>query len=51
MKAQVKQEALRLFEKLSYLKPVRIDVYYHLGLCYGRENKLALAHYNFWALF
>jgi len=41
------RKALRLFEKLSYLKPVRIDVYYHLGLCYGRENKLALAHYNF----
>ena len=40
-------KALRLFERLSYLKPVRTDVYYHLGLCYGREDKLALAHYNF----
>ena len=40
-------KALRIFERLSYLKPVRFDVYYHLGLCYGRENKLALAHYNF----
>ena len=40
-------KALRIFRRLSYLKPVRIDVYYHLGLCYGRENKLALAHYNF----
>jgi len=41
------QEALRLFEKLSYLPPVRNDVYYHLGLLYGRENRLATAHYNF----
>jgi len=40
-------EALRLFEKLSYLPPVRNDVYYHLGLLYGREKRLALAHYNF----
>ncbi|MCJ7683095.1 MAG: tetratricopeptide repeat protein, partial [Desulfobacteraceae bacterium] len=40
-------KALQIFERLSYLKPVRFDVYYHLGLCYGRENKLALAHYNF----
>ena len=40
-------KALPIFRRLSYLKPVRIDVYYHLGLCYGRENKLALAHYNF----
>jgi len=41
------REALRLFEKLSYLPPVRNDVYYHLGLLYGREKQLALAHYNF----
>ncbi len=41
------REALRLFEKLSYLPPVRNDVYYHLGLLYGREKRLALAHYNF----
>jgi len=40
-------EALRLFEKLSYLPPVRNDVYYHLGLLYGKEKRLALAHYNF----
>jgi len=41
------REALRLFEKLSYLPPVRGDVFYHLGLLYGREKQLALAHYNF----
>ena len=41
------QKALRIFKKLSYLKPVRNNVYYHLGVCYGREKQLALAHYNF----
>jgi beta-barrel assembly-enhancing protease len=41
------REALRLFEKLSYLPPVRDDVFYHLGLLYGREGRLALAHYHF----
>jgi beta-barrel assembly-enhancing protease len=41
------KKALRIFKKLSYLKPVRNNVYYHLGVCYGRENQLALAHYNF----
>ena len=41
------KKALRIFKKLSYLKPVRNNVYYHLGVCYGRENQLAFAHYNF----
>jgi predicted Zn-dependent protease len=45
------REALRLLEKLSYLPPVRNDVFYHLGLLYGRENRLALAHYNFGVYF
>ena len=44
-------KALRIFEKLSYLKPVRNDVYYHLGICYGREKDLPLAHYNFGIFF
>ena len=44
-------KALRIFKKLSYLKPVRNNVYYHLGVCYGRENSLALAHYNFGIFF
>ena len=39
--------ALRIFKKLSYLKPVNNNVYYHLGVCYGREKQLAPAHYNF----
>ena len=45
------EKALRIFEKLSYLKPVRNTVYYHLGVCYGREKQLALAHYNFGIFF
>jgi tetratricopeptide (TPR) repeat protein len=44
-------KALRIFKKLSYLKPVRNDVYYHLGVCYGRDKQLALAHYNFGIFF
>ena len=39
--------AIQLLEKLTYLKPVDNEVYYHLGLSYGRQNQLALAHYNF----
>jgi predicted Zn-dependent protease len=38
-------------ERLSSMKPVRDDVYYHLGMGYGREGKLALAHYNFGVYF
>ncbi|MCF8143420.1 MAG: M48 family metalloprotease [Deltaproteobacteria bacterium] len=45
------REALRFFEKLSYLPPVRNDVFYHLGLLYGREKRLALAHYYFGVYF
>ena len=44
-------KALRIFEKLSYLPPVKNDVYYHLGVCYGRDKQLALAHYNFGVYF
>ncbi len=45
------EKALRIFKKLSYLKPVKNDVYYHLGVCYGRDKQLALAHYNFGIFF
>ena len=41
------ERAIQLFKKLTYLKPVDNEVYYHLGLSYGRHNRLALAHYNF----
>ena len=48
---ELEDKALVLFEKLSYLPPVKDDVYYHLGLAYGREKKLGLAHYNFGVYF
>jgi predicted Zn-dependent protease len=41
------EKAVSLFEKLTAFRPVENDVYYHLGLSYGRQEKLALAHYNF----
>jgi len=40
-------EATRLYERLKSMEPVKDDVIYRLGVCYGRENKLALAHYHF----
>ena len=33
------------------MEPVRNDVYYNLGLCYGRQDRLVLAHYNFGIFF
>jgi beta-barrel assembly-enhancing protease len=36
-----------LLEKLASYPPVKDEVYYHLGLSYGRQERLALAHYNF----
>ena len=40
-------EAIRLLKRLTYLPPVDNSVYYHLGISYGKQNKLVLAHYNF----
>lgn len=40
-------EAIRLFKRLTYLPPVDNEVYYHLGFSYGKQDRLALAHYNF----
>jgi len=39
-------QASRIYERLTYLPPVKGRVYYNLGLVYGRQGKLALAHYN-----
>jgi predicted Zn-dependent protease len=39
--------AIRLYEQLALMRPVRLEVFYDLGVSYGRQNKLALAHYNF----
>jgi tetratricopeptide (TPR) repeat protein len=35
-----------MYERLTFLPPVKDRVYYNLGLVYGRQDKLALAHYN-----
>jgi predicted Zn-dependent protease len=43
--------AIPLYEKLALLRSVRNEVYYNLGVCYGKEGKLALAHLNFGVYF
>jgi len=35
-----------IYERLTFLPPVKNMVYYNLGLVYGRQDKLAMAHYN-----
>lgn len=40
-------EAVRIYERLTAMEPVRDEVYYNLGVAYGRQNRLAAAHYNF----
>jgi predicted Zn-dependent protease len=39
-------QASRIYERLTFLPPVNHLVYYNLGLVYGRQDKLAMAHYN-----
>ena len=39
--------AIRLYERLLLMKPLNDEIYHNLGVCYGRENRLALAHYHF----
>jgi predicted Zn-dependent protease len=34
------------YERLVTMRPVKDEVFYNLGVCYGRQEKLALAHYN-----
>ena len=40
-------KAIPIFEKLTSMEPVKNDVFYNLGVSYGRLNRLAPAHYNF----
>jgi len=40
-------KAIILLERLLFSKHVNPEVYYHLGMSYGRLKRLALAHYNF----
>jgi len=39
-------QAAKIYERLTFLPPVKNRVYYNLGVVYGRQGKLALAHYN-----
>ncbi|MCF8063479.1 MAG: M48 family metalloprotease [Deltaproteobacteria bacterium] len=43
--------AARIYERLLGMEPVREDVSYNLGLCYGRMDRLPLAHYHFGVFF
>lgn len=37
--------AIRCFERLASFSPVKHEVFYHLGFCYGKLDRLLLAHY------
>jgi predicted Zn-dependent protease len=39
-------KATVFYERLLTMRPVKDEVYYNLGVCYGRQGKLAVAHYN-----
>jgi predicted Zn-dependent protease len=40
-------KAIPIFERLAAMRPVSSDVYYQLGVSYGRSNQLGRAHFNF----
>ncbi len=40
-------QAVRVYEKLKIIKPVKVELFYKLGIAYGRKNQLAAAHYHF----
>ena len=39
-------KATVFYERLTSIRPVKDEVFYNLGVCYGRQEKLAVAHYN-----
>ncbi len=39
--------AVQFLERALAAKPARKEIHYHLGVSYGRQDKLALAHYHF----
>jgi predicted Zn-dependent protease len=41
------EKAIRLYERLVAMNAASVQVFYNLGVSYGKEGKLALAHYNF----
>jgi predicted Zn-dependent protease len=38
-------KATVFYERLVSMRPVKDEVFYNLGVCYGRQEKLAVAHY------
>jgi predicted Zn-dependent protease len=40
-------KATHLLEKLASMKPVKNEVFYNLGVSYGKQDRLSRAHYNF----
>ncbi len=40
-------KAAEIYERLTFMEPVKDQLFYNLGMTYGKEDKLALAHYNF----
>jgi predicted Zn-dependent protease len=39
--------AAEIYERLASMEPVKDEVFYSLGMTYGKDGKLGLAHYNF----
>jgi predicted Zn-dependent protease len=40
-------KAAEIYERLTFMEPVKDQLFYNLGMTYGSQDKLALAHYNF----
>ncbi len=45
------EKAVSLYERLVAFPPVREDVFYNLGVSYGRLDRLSQAHFNFGIFF
>jgi predicted Zn-dependent protease len=44
-------KAAEIYERLTFMEPVKDQLFYDLGMTYGRQDKLGLAHYNFGVYF
>ena len=40
-------KAAEIYNRLTFMEPAKDKVFYNLGLIYGKEDRLGLAHYNF----
>ena len=40
-------KAAEIYTRLTFMEPVKDQVFYNLGMIYGKDDRLALAHYNF----